>query len=341
MSLTNTSGISKTRAGFTLIELLVVIAIIGVLVGLLLPAVQQAREAARRSACGNKIKQIALACHNFADVYVEKFPAACVYASNSNNAGHGWQIKLLPFLEQTSLYDALQAQPTVNWMRDGTTNNAKTAFSTIDQPNDAFLCPSDGEAFTNPLATQEVFKASWGGVPGSSSNYLGNGGPIQTWGDESGNPDFANAVKLSLGGIRKIKPLAFKEITDGLSNTLLFGEASGVPATVGEEAKMRGLWVGPNHRINHHREVIRFSGQKLKSGTQDGFNSFHPGVVGFAKCDGSTTFLSETIEHNRNTSKRNANQPNNFTTWFAYESNPSRGLFQKLSHRSDGNPTKE
>ena len=340
MSLTNTSGISKTRAGFTLIELLVVIAIIGVLVGLLLPAVQQAREAARRSACGNKIKQIALACHNFADVYVEKFPAACVYASNSNNAGHGWQIKLLPFLEQTSLYDALQAQPTVNWMREAKTNNAKPAFSTIDLPNDAFLCPSDAEAFTTPLATQEAFRASWGGVPGSSSNYLGNGGPIRTWGDSS-TPNFPDAVALSLGGIRKIKPLAFKEITDGLSNTLLFGEASGVPATQGDEAKMRGLWVGPNHRINHHREVIRFSAQKLKSGTQDGFNSFHPGVVGFANCDGSTIFLSETIEHNRITNARNAGKPNNFPNWLAYESNPDRGLFQKLSHRSDGNPTAE
>ena len=107
------------------------------------------------------------------------------------------------------------------------------------------------------------------------------------------------------------------------------------------EAKMRGLWVGPNHRINAHREVIRFSAQKLKSGTQDGFNSFQPANVGSGKCDASVTFLSEAIEHNRNTNARDAGKPNNFPNWLAYESDPDRGLFQKLSHRSDGNPTVE
>ena len=318
--------------GFTLIELLVVIAIIGVLVGLLLPAVQQARESARRMACGNNLKQIGLAFHNYGDSFGQKFPAACIKASNSNNAGHGWGIKILPYLENVSLYDALQAQQTVNWMRTNT-----TLKPLIDEPIPGYLCPSDPEALSDPLATEQAFKASWGGAPGSCSNYLGNGGPTPTW---NGNTaPYQGVIDLSLGSVRKMEGVSFQEITDGMSKTLLVVEASGVPATAGDEPKMRGLWTGPNHVVNSHREVIRFTTAKLKAGTQDGFNSFHPNVVLFAMCDGAVVSLPEDIEHNSQTpSGRNADTTGSIPTWINQEASVNRGVFQKLANRKDGNP---
>ena len=109
---------TQTRRGFTLVELLVVIAIIGILIALLLPAVQQAREAARRMECTNKLKQLALATHNFHDTY-NRFPCAFkdplfLKPGTTNNFGGGrdrwsWLVTLLPQIEQTAVWDEFQA----------------------------------------------------------------------------------------------------------------------------------------------------------------------------------------------------------------------------------------
>ena len=95
------------RVGFSLIELLVVIAIIGVLIALLLPAVQTAREEARRMQCGNNLKQLGLACHNYHDVH-SRFPISMGWWGDGMNA-HGWIVGILPFLEEQALYDQFAA----------------------------------------------------------------------------------------------------------------------------------------------------------------------------------------------------------------------------------------
>jgi prepilin-type N-terminal cleavage/methylation domain-containing protein len=106
------SRISKSRRGFTLVELLVVIAIIGVMVGLLLPAVQAAREAARRMQCSNNVKQIGLALHNYVGTFTKLPPGSTGLpnAAGTNFNGHGWvwHASILPFIEQSTLYDAIQ-----------------------------------------------------------------------------------------------------------------------------------------------------------------------------------------------------------------------------------------
>ena len=133
-------GNSFPRTGFTLIELLVVIAIIGVLVGLLLPAVQQAREAARRSACSNKMKQQGLAIHNFADVNPETFPAGWVgeYENGEwhgdEGEGFGFASRMLPFIEENNVYK------TINFDQQVSHSSNAAARTTVIS---TFLCPSD------------------------------------------------------------------------------------------------------------------------------------------------------------------------------------------------------
>ena len=134
-------ALAIVQSGFTLIELLVVIAIIGVLVGLLLPAVQQAREAARRSSCSNNMKQQGLAVHNYADVNPEKFPVGWVgeYESGEwhGDEGEGWGFaaQLLPFMEQKNLFDSFDMTKQV-----GDTVNAAAIATVVT----GFRCPSDG-----------------------------------------------------------------------------------------------------------------------------------------------------------------------------------------------------
>ena len=145
----------KSRA-FTLVELLVVIAIIGILIALLLPAVQAAREAARRTSCTNNLKQISLACHNFHDTY-RKLPPSCYWDETPS-----WFALVLPFLEGGNLHDAWDF--TLRWHRDPQARARETEV-------DTYQCPS----------RQRPQKLSPSGV------YFGEPHPAATYGDYAGN----------------------------------------------------------------------------------------------------------------------------------------------------------
>ena len=139
---------SVTRRGFTLIELLVVIAIIAILVALLLPAVQQAREAARRSSCKNNLKQLGLALHNYHDTFFT-FPPGYVrqFSTGTTEAQSfwGWQTYLFPQMEESALYDAMQ----VGNVQLPTNLANATVLGQMDDPIDSLQCPSDAGPPTN------------------------------------------------------------------------------------------------------------------------------------------------------------------------------------------------
>ncbi|MGI9458638.1 MAG: DUF1559 domain-containing protein, partial [Phycisphaeraceae bacterium] len=262
------SAFSKNneRSAFTLIELLVVIAIIGVLVGLLLPAVQQAREAARRNACTNNMKQIGLAVHNYADANQEELPM-CTWYGGRNAAGKkdlgSPFVALLPFMEQLALYSNLDVTSSSTHVHAQRPNGAGTP-RVRNTVLPGLVCPSDGNGIVPTGATSANH---------AYSNYRHNGGPIQLGGGSNpqcpcgtnynsfrpragvGNPNWNSTfyesapgtpasgrpmskaspagcfhrngkyIDLTSGDTVKLAAIKFKDITDGLSSTILYGEA--------------------------------------------------------------------------------------------------------------------
>lgn len=194
----------KTHKGFTLIELLVVIAIIAILVALLLPAVQQAREAARRTQCKNHLKQLGLALHNYVDVNTVLPPGASVdlsVTSTANNGSWGVHGRILPYLEQGSLYD--QVDLSIAW-------DFQTPIDGLKIP--IYACPSD------PKSDQARDPGS-GKVTLYPTSYGFNYG---TW--------FVFNPTNSQGGDGLFYPnskLSFRDAVDGSSNTLLASEVKG------------------------------------------------------------------------------------------------------------------
>lgn len=214
------------QRGFTLVELLVVIAIIGVLVGLLLPAVQAAREAARRMQCSNNLKNLALACHNYHDTY-KTFPAGwvghvqnpvgnSVGASGVQSPMWGWGALLLPFVEQSPLHDKIGVGR--NSLQD-----AAVAFTTdMQQPISTFRCPSDVAPDINRPAFNPGDRAVGGTAISlglATSNHIGvnNAGPCF-----SGNATLDD--RGHNGIFRQDFGCRFRDILDGTSTTLMFGE---------------------------------------------------------------------------------------------------------------------
>ena len=200
------------RRGFTLIELLVVIAIIAILVALLLPAVQQAREAARRSSCKNNLKQIALALHNYHDVNNALPPAVnqCYDWSGSlwdHRGCPGYAFRILPYLEQSALYD------TISWgllFEGSSTVNVEQRTAEIN----VFHCPSDTVLLTEPGSN------TWSGL---MRNYPVNLGTTDY--DQSTLTQNGVSITHQKGLFEFFnKTVKFRDCTDGLTNTYMVGE---------------------------------------------------------------------------------------------------------------------
>ena len=207
--------------GFTLIELLVVIAIIAVLIALLLPAVQQAREAARRSQCKNNMKQLGLALHNYHDA-LRAFPIS-LYGGYGDTAGvggytqtsksWGWPVHLLPYLDQAPLY--MLCNPGANTML------ASGQLATVIP---VFNCPSD------PAGTREVENHTYitGSLTCAINNYKGVMGSDWNWGAYANNVVVAGDAFTNNNGL--LYTLDYRDyrkismVTDGLSNTMFLGE---------------------------------------------------------------------------------------------------------------------
>jgi prepilin-type N-terminal cleavage/methylation domain-containing protein/prepilin-type processing-associated H-X9-DG protein len=225
----------SARSGFTLIELLVVIAIIGVLVGMLLPAVQMIRESANRSSCTNNLKQIGLALHNYHDLY-KRFPPGYIDGNtnprstpdNDVGPGWGWASFLLPFMEQQNAYRQINFKVTVG-------TGVNTDISLL--PFKFFQCPSDplqdpvpvyDTTFTNPVATL------------AHSNYVGcNGWEECFWnaggaGNPAGNDGLQGGYGATGHGMfYRNSKVTMADVTDGLTNTIAVGERTSMhsPAT--------------------------------------------------------------------------------------------------------------
>ena len=295
--------LANARSGFTLIELLVVIAIIGVLVGLLLPAVQQAREAARRSACSNNMKQMGLAVHNYADVNPEKFPVGWVgeYEAGEwhgdEGEGFGFASRMLPFIEQNNVYK------TINFGQQVSHSSNATARTTVIS---TFLCPPDsygsGDVF-NPGAEgsgEETPDANPGGTAYSRSNYPGVFGSEHMAGhdhddltasllsgdDEGLEPGEGNGIFFA-GGANGENAVSFRDVRDGLSKTIMIGE---------RDSRFGGsLWIGRGDGLEAMMSRVVGVGEHVFNSGDPHFEDFfssHPGGVSFVFADGHVAFLS-------------------------------------------------
>lgn len=313
-----------SKRGFTLVELLVVIAIIGTLVGLLLPAVQAARESARRSQCVNNMKQVALGLHNYHDAN-KALPASAL--DNTTRSCWSWMYFVLPYIEQTTLFDACMGLGDPRNMGVPVRVQAKA-------PIPQFLCPTDTVAL---LAPEAAHNTQWVQYFSSKANYLANGGAQHGWNPMTPLSSPSQRIRFSQGAFRRTQGATFKDFTDGLSKTFLLGEAGGVPFGASDPAKMPGIWVGTLNLISGQFEIMRNTKEKLNSGIDGAFGSFHPGGANFAMADASVRFVDDTIHSNPvpqwNTKLSDDGEIN---TYINEISLPVRGIYQRLSTRADG-----
>ncbi|TWT32755.1 DUF1559 domain-containing protein [Blastopirellula retiformator] len=262
-------------SGFTLVELLVVIAIIGVLIALLLPAVQQAREAARRSQCQNNLKQLGLALHNFHDTFGALPQGGYSSAAGTNYRTMSGFVPILPFLEQQNIHD----QFTITSAVDHTDNSAA-----IQNLFEGYFCPSRRRA--------EAGQSGWYMATCSRGDYAFCAGGE---GSHSNNTN-----KSSYDGVfSQGSDMTFANISDGLSNTIAIGEKRVEPYD--GDSTVRSTMDGPHYRWGFHGTRLLKSpfSSPIVTGTWNdldcNFGSSHAtGGCFFLFCDGSVHFLSKT-----------------------------------------------
>ena len=305
--------VSSRRFGFTLIELLVVIAIIAVLIGLLLPAVQKVREAAKRMECANTLKQIGLALHNYHDIYKYLPPSRLDRAG-----GVGWTVLILPFLEQDNFYKRWDPR---RWYYDQGATVAE-GDQTRAIPVKTYYCPSRRTPSMEPRLSITGDRPD---IPfsGSRQHYAGALGDYAcAVGSDMGAEFNANgpggngAIVLARQphlyednrAPKKLAPwqsvVRFQDITDGLTNTLLAGEKHLIPGTFGQNTPNNitaSFGDGSIYNGDHPWVLARVAGNGFPIANHryerfnSQFGSWHPGVCQFAFGDGSTRALSVSI----------------------------------------------
>lgn len=295
-------------AGFTLVELLVVIAIIGVLVALLLPAVQAAREAARRTACQNNLRQIALACLNYESA-LKTFPAGAINHPERTLNGVSWHVLILPYIEESGMQGSidriLQASPKAGAYNLQIANQTRMEI---------YVCPSDDGVF------DKFFPGS------TSTSYYGVAGSGVNEQFEGKDSDFCGRINYD-GVLYQGSETPLRQVVDGTSNTLLAGERwyqlriwtagsywSGgrtPPDGPGGLACVSSCKnVDPRYPINADLNVVGYyrahadqdrppvaeTAPRTIAYNDLPFGSFHPGGAHFSFVDGSVHFVSDSID---------------------------------------------
>jgi prepilin-type N-terminal cleavage/methylation domain-containing protein/prepilin-type processing-associated H-X9-DG protein len=329
--------------GFTLIELLVVISIIAVLIALLLPAVQAAREAARRSQCTNNLKQLGLAIHGYIDTHgvmpLGSFKMSPPAAGDPCKGGHeaGVFIAILPYLEQGPLFNAFNSN--VHYETAPNSTVVGTGLSVLWCPSDSLVSQSDSKHFGWPVRF-----GSYMGSAGAWNSPAENRGPscmLQSFQALLGQ---ANGVMFYYSSVR------LAGVTDGSSNTFLFGEhAYGKNPAV--ELPDWGWWFSGNYGdtmfttmfpMNPEGKMPDVPNESLYgidiNPSIQASSSFHPGGAYFAFCDGSVRFLKETIDCSPFDTSTGLPQGWSLAPSGLYSVTPPGrlGVFQALSTRNGG-----
>jgi prepilin-type N-terminal cleavage/methylation domain-containing protein/prepilin-type processing-associated H-X9-DG protein len=271
-----------SRRAFTLIELLVVIAIIAILIALLLPAVQQAREAARRTQCSNNLKQIGLAIHNYHDAF-GKFPLSSIDPSLGRSGAFA---AILPYLDQTTTYQSY----------DFNLGNSDPAnLTAVSQRIPAYLCPSAPFRRPVPIAGCDANNRA----PGTYAVSTGSGDPYGAF--ATSNPNNGAIVNVGSGST------SLRDVIDGASNTLLGGESAwNFPDYLFTSGPCNGqvrwgfsYWSSPYPLATAFTTLGPFNPRRRDgdSNRLANFRSEHTGAVNMLLGDGSVRFVADLIDH--------------------------------------------
>lgn len=290
---------NNKQQGFTLIELLVVIAIIAVLVSILLPAVQQAREAARRSSCQNNLKQIGIALHNYADVAGGIPPRAM----QGDDYEGGWVVQILPYLEQAALYDRYDSD--FSWDHANNQSVVKERLIVMECPSTPGGTDFFGGLTPPPAWTEDTSRDAM------SADYAANNGVSSTT-ITSYLPGTSTADRW--GGFHTSLMTPFRDYLDGMSNTVLVLESAArsehwvngklhnaEPSNEGPEwAAYYGAWASVNAGWVRGLDYdgLTWWGPKMINATNILAQpySFHKGGLQCLLADGSVRFVSENVD---------------------------------------------
>ncbi|MCA8986554.1 MAG: DUF1559 domain-containing protein [Planctomycetaceae bacterium] len=320
------------RRGFTLIELLVVIAIIAILVALLLPAVQQAREAARRSSCKNNLKQLGLAIHNYHDVF-STMPYGGRFSPE--NWGSSFYLSLLPYVEEAAAFDQVNFNNWPGWATNFPVYNGlivetyKCPSSPLpkwrERDNVKLLIPDYVGIAGATVGANPADANSDGVLDGTNITIPGRVGTAGTRASVVYNPGFSPAKIQSNGPLSYLSSTSFNHITDGTSNTMLIGEQSdwGANQTDIRSGYDWGAWMGcaqcsdhvniglyndvwtanittlhPNWPLGSKpaRNSHPYVGSLGEGPGNQPLQSAHDGGLQVVLCDGSVRFLSNNID---------------------------------------------